>query len=348
LSSALQNEKGQPKHFCLATHDDKFIRPYLAHLRALGVRLTHDAWAWGKRLPDSYTPKTFDSCDVIFCEWALANAVWYSNNLPSGPTLIVRVHLQEVVNPRAWRFGHAINQQRVDHFVFVSEHVRRAAIERFGIDPRQTLVIPNFVEGDVFPLRPKTFSGRIRLGMVGMVPCRKRLDRVLDLAEELLGRGEEVEVRIKGRRPEAISWMRSMGRYKERFYYWRQYRRIRLNNPLQRAVIFEDWGNDMPDYYQNVDHILSPSDYESFHYALADGVLSGCHPLLWPWDEAEAIYSPQWIVRDVADAANRIQQFRRLSQAEREAMISANRELVLSRYATDKIFPRLDALIGLT
>ena len=91
-----------------------------------------------------------------------------------------------------------------------------------------------------------------------------------------------------------------------------------------------------------VDHILSPSDFESFHYALADGVLSGCHPVVWPWEEAAAIYDPDWIVHSVDEAAERIVAFRRLPATERSAALSWNRALVCGRYGTEHVYAALD------
>ena len=92
--------------------------------------------------------------------------------------------------------------------------------------------------------------------------------------------------------------------------YEAQYDRLRQNPDLDRAVTFHPEGNDVAAFYRIVDHILSPSDFESFHYALADGVLSGCHPLVWPWEEAAAIYDPDWIVGSTEAAVDRIVAFR--------------------------------------
>ena len=42
-------------------------------------------------------------------------------------------------------------------------------------------------------------------------------------------------------------------------------------------------------------YVLSPSDFESFHYSIAEGVASGCVPIIWPWDGAEEFYPDSWI-----------------------------------------------------
>ena len=104
---------------------------------------------------------------------------------------------------------------------------------------------------------------------------------------------------------------------------------------------FHPEGNDVAAFYRLVDHILSPSDFESFHYALADGVLSGCHPLVWPWQEAAAIYHPDWIVGSAGEAADRILAFRPLSPAARAEALARNRALLCDRYGAGRIFAAL-------
>ena len=118
--------------------------------------------------------------------------------------------------------------------------------------------------------------------------------------------------------------MYAEGRFGELAAYEAQYDRLRRNPDLDRAVSFHPEGNDVAAFYRSVDHILSPGDSENFHHALAEGVLSGCHPVVWPWQEAAAIYDPGWIVGSTEAAADRIIAFRR--QTPRRACGGAGRK----------------------
>lgn len=332
---------GRSENVCFATHDPKFVFPYYSRLKSNGAAVRIDRWNWGQIRNESVSREHLASNDVIFCEWGLANAVWYSHNLMPGPKLIVRVHLQEI-NGSAQQFGYAMNHERVDTFIFVSSRVRDTAIAMFGYSAEKCVVIPNFVLENEYFLENRTFAGPIRLGMVGIAPQRKRFDRAVDLALELSKRGASVELHIKGQRPETIPFMQHKSRVDQLQYYLDQYEKVektRLN------VIFHEWGNDVAKFYENIDYILSPSDFESFHYALADGVLSGCYPVVWPWEEAEDIYSSEWVVADVSAAAERILDFRNQSAEKRIAELQDNRSFLVQRYGSRIIFDKLDEVL---
>src|SRR5690606_12631073 len=87
--------------------------------------------------------------DIVFCEWALANAVWYSQRLDPSKRLIIRLHLQEV-RRAARAFPPRIDMERVDGVVFVAEDVKQVAARDFGWNDDKLVTIPNFVNTDAF------------------------------------------------------------------------------------------------------------------------------------------------------------------------------------------------------
>lgn len=339
-----QGTRSGPR-ICFAGHDFKFVDPFYSHLKANGWEVIRDVWEWGKPTDIEVSRRAHAWADVIFCEWGLANAVWHSQNKRPGKRLIVRIHLQEI-NPRAEKFGHQIDAEAVDRFVFVSDRVRREAIQLFGWPIDKTTVIHNFVLTDEYRPGVREPMGEVvRLGMVGIVPQRKRLDRAVDLLAVLRDRGVRAELRVKGPRPATLDYMRAPSRRAELAWYEEVDARI-AREGLTGLVGFDDWGNDVARWYRDVDHILSPSDFESFHYALADGVASGCLPLVWPWEEAAGLYDPEWIVADVEAAADRIAAWSRLPSAARDEMRERNRRLVVERYGHQRIFAELEAELG--
>lgn len=335
-----ENSTEEPR-ICLASHDSKFVFPYYSYLKNKGVPVKVDEWGWGEALDESRSNKLSESSDIVFCEWGLANSVWYSKNIPDGKKIVVRIHLQEI-NQRAAKFGRQINKERVDLFVFVSDRVRNEAIRMFGFERKKTIVIPNFVLDDEYRLEKKDFDGVVRLGMVGIIPQRKRFDLAVSLLKSLCKQGINSILKIKGPRPEEIPWMRVGGRAKELEYYYQVYEQIENSPLLKGRVYFEGWGNNVAQFYDQIDYILSPSDFESFHYALADGVVSGCYPIVWSWDEAGDLYTPDWLVSDVSGAFDKIMNFRKLRIEERNRRIEWNRSLVIDRYGMDNIFRKLD------
>ena len=332
----------------VAGHDFKFVDPYVSHLKANGHRVFRDTWEWGGPKDLDSTRRLQAEADVIFCEWGLANAVWHSENKREGTKLFVRIHLQEI-DERASKFGYKMDQDAVDGYIFVEEGVRRTAIEMFDIPWEKTHLIPNFLLDDEYQDNAHTKHNDeiVRLGMVGIIPQRKRFDLAVELLARLIDDGKESSLAIKGPRPEHLDFMRAPERALELEYYQEVYDRIAADPRLTDAVSFEPWGNDVSSWYRNVDFILSPSDFESFHYAVADGILSGCTPLIWSWEGADEVYDPNWIIGDTDEALAQIEKTRSLSQSERLKKAAQKRELLTERYSYTKVFDSLSRVLGI-
>ena len=332
----------ESKRVCFAGHDYKFIDPYVSYLKSQGYSVMKDRWEWGEPVDIEMSKNIYNWTDIIFCEWGLANSVWYSNNNVDEKPIYIRVHLQEI-NAKALKFGKKINFDSITKIIFVSERVRDEYIKIFNVDIKKTVVIPNFVLDDEYILNSKRQIGsQVTLGMVGIVPTRKRLDRAVSLLEMLIDSGIDAKLRIKGHRPENLDFMHGPARKEELDYYYKIYEEVDKNPKLKSLITFDEWGNDVAIWYQDVDFILSPSDFESFHYALADGVLSGCNPIIWNWEEAKVIYNNDWIVDSNGAALNRIIDQSGVSDA---TTLKANREFIIEKYGKDKIFSNLNELI---
>ena len=52
--------------------------------------------------------------------------------------------------------------------------------------------------------------------------------------------------------------------------YLANYERLRSNPRLRRAVVFDDFGPDMGNWFRNIGWMLSPSTRETFHLAPAE------------------------------------------------------------------------------
>lgn len=328
---------------CFASHDFKFIDGYISHLKSNGRRVIRDEWEWGKAVNIQQTQLNYNKADIIFCEWGLANAVWFSKNNTDNKPLYIRVHAQEI-RERAQKFGRQIDFSKVTKIIFVSDQICNEYIKLFGIPVEKTIVIPNFVFDDEFKLIKscKNESNKIVLGMVGIVPQLKRLDRAVDTLKVLLEEGINVELRIKGHRPENMEMMKAPSRAQEMEYYFNIYKYIETIG-LSDRVIFDGWGNDVALWYQNIDFILSPSDSESFHYALADGVLAGCIPIVWNWNAAHTIYRNDWIVDSVDSAKNQILKFMHQNN---DQILYENRNFIINKYGSNIIFNKITQLIS--
>ncbi|HED5352416.1 TPA: glycosyltransferase, partial [Campylobacter jejuni] len=326
------------KKITIASHDYKFIDHFYSYLKSIGFMVDKDLWEWGDNKYLDRSKYCAHNSDVIFCEWGLANAVWYSNNIAKKNKLVVRIHAQEV-RQKAMKFGHQLNIKNVDKIIFVSDRIRKLASDIFNWEKNKTCIISNYVLTDDFVCNDLQKKVDLNFGMVGITPQSKRLDRSLDLLESILKIYPEAKLYIKGMRPEQYDWMHAPGRVQELEYYYKQYDRIEKSDILKNAVVFDGYDNNMPEWYQKIDFILSPSDFESFHYALADGIVSGCIPVLWNWEAAEKIYIKEWVVKDIQSALNYIKFVLNCNNI--DLLRVRNMGIIKDRYSNAKIYKEL-------
>ena len=284
----------------VAGHDLKFATGLLEELRRQGAVVATDVWRSHSEHDEARSRALLAEADVVFCEWGLGNAVWYSQHVRPGQRLVVRVHLQELQRP----YLSSVEHENVDAYVFVGDLIREAAVRGHGVPSDKAHVVANSVDTQLLR-RPKTDSAARTLGLVGIVPARKRLDLALDVLEGLHARGLDHRLRIKGKTPADYPWMAN--RPEEAAYYDEQFARIeRINAARPGSVLLDGHGDDMAQWYQQVGIVLSVSDFESFHLTIADGAASGAMPALLAWAGSDLIYPREWISADVEDLVRRI------------------------------------------
>ncbi|WP_309104971.1 glycosyltransferase [Microbacterium sp.] len=279
----------QPMRLLIAGHDLKFIEKAIPALQDRGFVVEIDRWSDHAAHDEERSKSLVADADVVLAEWALGNAVWYGRHKRPGQRLVVRAHMQELRLPYLARAA----QTPVDEFVFVNETVRRSAVLGHGVAAERSIVIPNFVDVDALS-RAKLPEASRRIGLVGFVPRMKRLDRALDVIEAVLRLDPRYSLVVKGRRPEEYRWM--LNRPEELAYYRRETERaesLAMQHP--GAVTFEGYDENMAEWYRSVGAVLSVSDFESFHYTIADGAASGARPLVLAWGGSDLLYPADWL-----------------------------------------------------
>ena len=281
----------------VAGHDLKFFAPLLSYLRLqpdLEVRL--DQWAALGQHDPAASRELAAWADVVVCEWCGPNAVWYSRHKRRGTRLLVRLHRFELRSP----YPGQLKIGAVNQVVCVSKHYARLCREYTGWPETKVATVPNAL--DVAQLdRPKLDGARFHLGLVGMVPSRKRLDLALDVLEELRREDDRYLLFVKSGMPWEHWWV--WQNPAEREHYASALRRVQRSPLLRGAVVFDDAGPDVAAWLRRVGFVLSTSDDESFHVAPAEGMASRAVPVLRHWPGAETIYDMRWIHRGPTEMA---------------------------------------------
>lgn len=269
----------------VAGHDFRFFEDIEACLMREGHAVTREYWrnhttrfVYGQR-------HAVNTADIIFCEWCLGNAVWWSNNLPPNKRLIIRLHLQEIHTPHPAN----VDFSRVERVIFISPYVMRQAIAKFEIPAEKCQVIPITVRLDPGQ-RLTTEELQLRrntLGMVGLTPWRKRPDKALELLHALRERYPSMTLHLKGHTPSEYNWMSN--RKEELSLYQRFFREVAA---LERngLVHLSGYDDELEAFYRSVGWVLSLSDFEGCHTAVAEGGAMGCLPLMTNWGGADEVY----------------------------------------------------------
>lgn len=289
-----------PTRVVLAGHDLKFASDVLDALLMrpdlFDVRV--DLWESLHRHDEQRSRELLEWADVVFCEWAGPNSVWYAGRMRPDQRLVVRFHGFEIRGP----WIEDLEAAAVDEVVFVSDHYRRHVVAALGWQDVTTSTVPNSVDFVDFS-RPKLSGAEWRLGLVGAVPMLKRPDRALDLLEELLLQDECFVLHIRSRAPWDYPW--EWTKPAQRDAYEVLMDRVE-SRELVDHVVLEDFGSDMASWYRKIGWILSPSTRETFHMATLEGMASGCVPVVWRRAGAPDIFGSKWVVDDTAAAVQRV------------------------------------------
>ena len=317
---------GRRLRVLFAGYDFKFVASVMGRLgRLRGCEVRSVGWrGLGSGVPPA-APAANAWADVVVCEWAGANAVWHAGNKRPGQRLIVHLHRFEVKT----RWPAAVDWAAVDQLVAVSPHY--AALLRARLPNARVVALANYADAAELD-RAKTPGARFHLGLLGAVPKLKRLDRALDLLAEVRRRDGRYCLFVKSEMPWHSHHWAACG---ERDYYRRTLGRVRGERLLRGAVVFEPSGGDVAAWLRKIGTVLSTSDGESFHVAVAEGMMSGATAVVLPWPGADGVYGAPWVVPDIAAGAERV-----LAQADPDVWERRRRaaRARVAPYELDRVF----------
>jgi glycosyltransferase involved in cell wall biosynthesis len=298
-----------PLRLLFAGHEFKFLDalfPFFLMDPRFDVRF--DKWEKNRIHEADLSQTLIEWADIVFCEWCSGAAVWYSENISAGQRLIIRLHRFELFSPHPER----VEFDSVDRLIVVSDYFKERCATDLGVDRNKIDVLPQFVDCHELD-RPKHSWAAQTLGFVGINSfSQKRLDRAVDLLERLRAMDRKWRMRIRSTMPWDLPWIWRDDRQKNSFRA--VFAKLAADRDLSDAIIFDLPGPDMAEWYRNVSFIVSTSESEGCHTAVAEGMASGAYPLVLDWPGSRTLYPQAHIagtVSGLADIANGLAETRR-------------------------------------
>ena len=302
VHSALEEYPKKKMRILISGHDLKFIKT-LFPLFEKEYELTVQEYPEYTNLDVTESKELLDKVDIVWCEWMLLNARWYSNHVYSHQRLYIRAHRFELSKV----YGKQIRWNRVSLLITVSYYYMERFIEKFRIPREKVTVINNFIDVDSYPTE-KEEDYKYNIAMIGILPKRKGFDKAIDLLMLLKEKNPKYKLYIAGKRPEEFPNTRSIP--EERQYYESVAKKIKENN-LEDSVIYTGWVK-IQDFLKKIGYTLSLSDKEfpeSFHVAPFECMASNGIGLSLNWEGIEYIYPEYVICNSIEEIAKKIEEY---------------------------------------
>lgn len=275
-------------------HDLKFLNDaieFFKHSPNISVKI--DKWEGHEIKDEQASLEIVEWADILFCEWGLGNVVWYQKHKKQHQKLIVRMHRFEMNTIYPSQFDY----HKIDKIIAISPYVYEE-FHRVASIPREKMtVIYNGVLTEKFE-KVKSSKAKYNIGIIGIVPKLKRLDRAIEIFEELYRRNNKYHLYIKGKHPKEFGWV--WNNQTEREFYDEVFLKIE-NSPFKKNVHFEGWG-DVSTWLKDIGYVLSVSDYESFHMAPIEGMASGAFPVVLKREGVNVVFPKEYIFETIEDS----------------------------------------------
>lgn len=284
----------------IAGYDLKFIKPILPKLEQY-YQIRIDEWQGHNAHNEKHSEKCLKWAEIIFCEWMLGNAIWYSHRVKEHQKLFIRMHRFELTT----QWFKQIDFTKVNRVFAVSLYFFEKLIEYTKISRSQACLLPNYLDSNHYA-KSKDKEKLFNLGIIGILPSRKGYLNALKVLKELVKKNKRYQLYVYGKMPEELPWIKNNP---EEMAYFEDCKRFITENKLQKNVIIKGWV-DVKTELKNIGFILSTSDNEeipeSFHIAPADGFSAGNQGVLLNWNGVEYIYPEKYIFNSILEMAEHI------------------------------------------
>lgn len=322
VKAAIDTFPKKKMRLLITGHDLKFIKELYPKFEQ-EYELTVQQYDEYMNLNEAESKRLLQYTDIIWCEWLLLNAQWYSSHKFPHQKLYIRAHRFEIEK----KYGYQVKWEKVTKVITVGYFMMEQFIERFNIPRDKVTVINNYIDVESYTTE-KEDNAKYNLAMIGILPKRKGFDHAIDILIELKKKDDRYKLYIAGKRPEEFA--NSWNIPEERAYYQKVYQKIQ-DNHLEQSVIFTGWVKTT-EFLRKIGYVLSLSDLvESFHIAPFEGIASNGVGMALRWEGIEYIYPEYTIYSSVEEIIRTIDEYNHNEEI-RQENIKKSRDFVTENY----------------
>jgi glycosyltransferase involved in cell wall biosynthesis len=269
--------------------------------------------------------KFLASHDVVFFEWA-SELLALASRLPRRARVVTRLHRYEM-----YQWADQVNWGAVDAVILVSEAKRKEFRQRFPGYSAGIHVIPEAVNTDKFPFRPKPFSGKF--GTLCHLSPRKRVYELILAFYEVARQNDGLHLYIGG------------GHQKHNTDYDFALHDLVDRLGLRDCVTFDGPVSDTAAWYEKIDVFISNSFSEGLQVAPIEAMASGCYCLSHWWAGADELLPEENLYLTDSELQRRMTEYIQLPQLRKLQRIGALRATVEEKFNAERTAADIRAVI---
>jgi len=236
---------------------------------------------------------------------------------------IVRLHSYEAFT----QMPDQIDWARVDDLILVNESVR-GILEMRGMWRRisentRVHIIPNLVDTEKFDFTPDKDLKKI--AYLGHLNYKKDPSLILPIAEAL-----DHDICVAGEFQDL--------RYQVAFDQY-------FKGGKGKNILMQGYQKDVNTWLKDKGFILNTSLFESFNYALCEGMLTGSLPLIRNWLGSESIYPGFKKWSTIQECLALLDGYMEMNEEERRKIQEANRQFVVDNYDVKTLIPKIEKIV---
>jgi glycosyltransferase involved in cell wall biosynthesis len=231
--------------------------------------------------------KALKWADIIWVEWATDNAIAASLLKPNSKKLFIRLHRYEAFD----FYPLLIEWQRVDNLVIVNNYITNIFNERnVNIDKRKFILIPNGVDLNRYGYC-QHLQG-FNIAWISHITPMKNLHLALEILRILLEIDDRYILHVAGNFTDLV--------------YKKYIKQSIKNMNLVKNVIFYDWVNDINEWLEDKNYLLSTSVCEGHPFNVIEAMAKGIKPVINNFCGAELVFDKNFLFNNIDEAIKMI------------------------------------------